>query len=379
MGERARAAINPYRDDGRLSTVVPPRPDDALAFHRSLPGYAPTPLLALPALARVLGIGALWIKDEGQRFGLGAFKALGASWAIHRWMAPRPPGSPVTFATATDGNHGRAVAWTARTLGQRAVIFVPRHTVPARIAAIEGEGARVVVVEGTYDEAVRRAAAEATTQGWQVISDTAYPGYEEIPISIMAGYETLFAEAAEQMAATGAGEPTLVLLQAGVGGLACAGASFFARRLGARRPRIGVVEPVDADCLLESITSEGGQIREGRGGQTSIMAGLNCGMPSLAAWPILRVGIDVFLAVDDGFAEEAMRRLASGAGGDPRVVAGESGAAGLAGLLALLSDNEIAEARSALDVGPDSRVLLVNTEGATDPEGYRRIVGSDPC
>lgn len=373
--DRFRFALNPYRQDPVPAAALPPPSGDALAFHRSLPGYQPTPLLALPALAAELGLAALWLKDEGPRFGLGAFKALGASWAIDRWMSERGGGAPATLATATDGNHGRAVAWTARALGQKAVVFVPRNTVPARIAAISGEGAEVVVVDGTYDDAVRRAAAESAARGWQVISDTAYPGYTEIPRFIMAGYETLFAEVAEQMDAVGSGGPTAVLLQAGVGGLACAGVSFYSRRSGVPRPRIAAVEPMDADCLLESIASPGGQIREGRGGQHSIMAGLNCGTPSLAAWPTLRAGIDLFLAVDDGFAEEAMRRLAAGSGGDPHVVAGESGAAGLAGLLALYREPGLGAARPALGLGPTSRVLIVNTEGATDPAGYRRIVG----
>lgn len=374
---RCRFALNPYREEAVPVSLVPPALD-AQAFHRSLPGYRPTPLLALPGLAADLGLEALWVKDEGQRFGLGAFKALGASYAIHRWKREPAGGQATTLATATDGNHGRAVAWTARMLGRRAVIFVPRNTVPARLAAIRDEGAEVVVVDGTYDDAVRRAAAESAARGWQVISDTAYQGYTEIPRWIMAGYETLFSEAAEQLEAAGWGGPTVVLLQAGVGGLACAGVGFYARRAERRRPRLVVVEPTDADCLLESITSPGGEIREGRGSQNSIMAGLNCGTPSLVAWPVLRAGIDLFLAVDDAFAEEAMRRLAAGTWGDPRVVAGESGAAGLAGLLALCRKPELRRAREAVGLGPRGRVLVVNTEGATDPASYRRIVGADP-
>jgi diaminopropionate ammonia-lyase len=323
----------------------------------------------------------VWVKDEGRRFGLSAFKALGASYAMHcivRQGGASAPAGSITFATATDGNHGRAVAWTARTLGQRSVVFVPRNTVPARITAIRGEGAEVVVVDGTYDEAVRRAAEESAARGWQVVSDTAYPGYTEIPGWIMAGYETIFAEATAQLEAAGSGDPDAVLLQAGVGGLACAGACFYVRRAGAGRPRLVVVEPTDADCLLESIASPGGEPCEGRGGQDSIMAGLNCGMPSLAAWPVLRLAVDLFLAVEDGFAEDAMRRLAFGAGGDPRVVTGESGAAGLAGLLALCREPALRQVRAALGLGSAARVLLVSTEGATDPAGYRRIVGAEP-
>jgi diaminopropionate ammonia-lyase len=274
------------------------------------------------------------------------------------------------------------VAWTARSLGQRAVIYVPANMAPARLAALRAEGAEVVVVRGTYDDAVRQAAADSASRGWHVVSDTAYPGYTDIPAWIMAGYETLFAETSRQLARAGAGEPDVLFLQAGVGGLAGAGAAYHVRRAGARRPRLVVVEPTDADCLLESILSPGGERVTGRGGQGSIMAGLNCGTPSLVAWPLLRAATDAFLAVPDRCAERAMRLLAAGTDGDPRVVAGESGAAGLAGLLALVEPPgpgpDPAGARRALGLDGRTAVLLVNTEGATDPEGYRRVVGADP-
>ena len=352
----------------------------------------PAPLVALPALAATLGVAALDVKDESARSTLGSFKALGAPHAllrlIERRLAPRRVAAAELLAgaaadalrdlvaiSATDGNHGRAVAWAARRLGQRAVIFVPGNTVAARIEAIQGEGAEVVVVPGSYDETVRRAAAEAERNGWQVISDTAYPGYTEIPGWIMEGYGTIFEEAARQLAELGGAEPSLVLLQAGVGGLACAGSLFYWWR--GRRPTLVAVEPTDADCLLESAASPDGSIREAKGRQDSIMAGLNCGTPSLLAWPLIRDGMDAFLAVDDDFAREAMRLLASGEGGDPAVVSGESGAAGLAGLLALASEASLAEAREALGLR-GARVLLVSTEGATDPPSWERIVGRRP-
>ncbi len=373
--ERTRFVHNRFRSSAEAPPWPPP-PGDVEPFHRSLPGYAPTRLVALPALAKRLGVAELWVKDESRRLGLPAFKVLGASYAIHRFAQRRAVGAgPCTFATATDGNHGRAVAWAARRLGQRAVIFVPGNTVAARIEAIQGEGAEVVVVPGSYDETVRRAAAEAERNGWQVISDTAYPGYTEIPGWIMEGYGTIFEEAARQLAELGGAEPSLVLLQAGVGGLACAGSLFYWWR--GRRPTLVAVEPTDADCLLESAASPDGSIREAKGRQDSIMAGLNCGTPSLLAWPLIRDGMDAFLAVDDDFAREAMRLLASGEGGDPAVVSGESGAAGLAGLLALASEASLAEAREALGLR-GARVLLVSTEGATDPPSWERIVGRRP-
>jgi diaminopropionate ammonia-lyase len=349
----------------------PPAPGDVESFHRTLPGYEPTPLVKLPDLARELHVGELWVKDESKRLGLNAFKVLGASYAVHRFMRAQPAGAAFTFATATDGNHGRAVAWAAKRLGQKAVVFVPRNTVPARIEAIRAEGAEVVVVDGTYDDTVRRAAGEAAECGWQVISDTAYPGYTEIPAWIMEGYTTLFAESARQLEAAGRGPPTAVLLQAGVGGLACAGTLFY-WRLG-KRPKLVSVEPTDADCLRESIASPDGGIREARGKQDSIMAGLNCGTPSLLAWPVIRAGMDGFLAVDDEYAREAMRRLAKAG-----IVSGESGAAGLAGLLALRQETGLAAAARDLVLGDGARVLLISTEGATDPASYEKIVGKRP-
>jgi diaminopropionate ammonia-lyase len=383
---RVRLDWNRHRQAELAPGTIPPADPRALAFHRTLPGYRPTPLVALPCLAAALGLGQVWLKDEAPRFGLLAFKGLGASWAIHRFLETRGGGTTapgrVTFATATDGNHGRAVAWTARLLGQHAVVFVPRNTVPARVEAIRREGARVVVVDGTYDEAVRRAAAESEASGWHVISDTAYPGYLEVPRWIMAGYETLFAEAAEALAARGHGDaPDAVLLQAGVGGFAAAGAAFLARRAaaaGRARPALVVVEPTDADGLRASIVAPGGEPRAGQGGQNSIMAGLNCGMPSLVAWPLLRATADAFLAVDDAYAEAAVRALAAGTGNDPPVAAGESGAAGLAGLLALCREPDLADARRRLRLDGRARVLLVSTEGPTDPESWRRIVGRPP-
>lgn len=381
---------------------------DARAFHRALPGYAPTPLVSMPVLAEALGLKSVWVKDESKRFGLNAFKALGASYAVYKFLKSQADARREwVFATATDGNHGRAVAWTARRLGHKAVVFVPRNTVKARIDAIRGEGAEVAVVDGTYDETVKHAAAESEKHGWQVISDTAYPGYMQIPAWIMEGYTTLFEEAQEQIGALGVGGPHAVFVQAGVGGLACSAALFYQRfasraaeqgaeksaekgaEKGAEKidpvlvsPVLISVEPLDADCLLESIASPDGSIRQAKGGQNSIMAGLNCGTPSLLAWPVIRSAFRGFLAVDDDYAKAAMRRLAGGTGGDASVVAegdasvvaGESGAAGLAGLLALCQEPGLESARKELGLGKNSRVLILNTEGDTDPENYRRIV-----
>lgn len=371
---KAKAEFNQFLDDG---AAVPPEPSDALEFHRSLACYRPTPLYSLPGLADEFGIGSLLIKDESQRFGLKAFKALGASYAMHRWM--KANGSPakgaVTFCTATDGNHGRAVAWTAKALGQKAVVFVPRNTAPGRIAAIKGEGAQVIVVDGTYDDTVRRGAKDAAKNGWQVVSDTAYPGYLEIPAWIMGGYTTLFAETDRQLSEQKLPEPDIVFLQAGVGGLACAGVSHYRAPKRENRPLLAVVEPVAADCLRASIASPDGSPVKDYGPQDSIMAGLNCGTPSPLAWPVIKAHCEYFLAVDDIFAEEAMRALAAPESGDPSVVAGESGAAGLAGLFALCRKPELEDDREELGLGEDCAVLVINTEGDTDPANYKKIVG----
>lgn len=377
MPRTAPKAVSSFNDFMDEDAPVPAPPADAPAFHKTLPGYKPTPLYSMPGLAEEFGLGMILLKDESKRFGLNAFKGLGASYAMHRWMEAngRPKPGTVTFCTATDGNHGRAVAWTAKALGQSAVVFVPKNTVKARIDAIRSEGARVEVVQGTYDETVRRAAAEAEKNRWQVISDTAYPGYMEIPAWIMAGYTTLFAEVEQQIKEQKLPQPDVVFLQAGVGGLACAGVMHYRAEGRARRPVLAVVEPVTADCLRASIASEDGAPVKDHGAQDSIMAGLNCGTPSLLAWEHIKNHCEYFLAVDDIFAEEAMRALASPEFGDPKVVSGESGAAGLAGLFALCRKPELEIDRDELGLDEAATVLIINTEGDTDPENFRRIVG----
>ncbi len=350
----------------RLAEPSCPPPDErAIAFHRTLPGYAPTPLLSLPRLARELGIASLLVKDESHRFGLQAFKALGASYAMHRWIESHPGASPdLAFCAATDGNHGRAVAWTARRLGRRAVIYMPADSAAARVQAVRSEGAEVVLVEGTFDDCVRRCASDAESGGMQAVSDTAYPGYTDIPRWIMLGYQTIFREVEEAAA-----RPHVVVLQAGVGGFAAAGAAWYASRRGRLRPRLVCVEPVEAACCLES--AEAGSRRPASGSQRTIMAGLSCGEVSPEAWPVLRDSIDLFLAIGDGYAEEAMRLYAR-----EGIVSGESGAAGLGALLALAGEPSLREAAAALALCRETSVLVVNTEGDTDPAGYRRVVAA---
>ncbi len=389
----ARFLINPLRRDvpdwsaPELAYLQRIRDKAQLPLHRSLPGYAPTPLAALPDLAAELGLGRVLVKDEGGRFGIQAFKGLGASFAVdsvlrRRWRdvagdepAPASFTDPVarerlgaiTFTAATDGNHGRAVAWTARRLGQQAVIFMPADTAAARIRHIEAEGAAVRLIEGTFDDCVRACAQTAEREGWQVIADTAYPGYMEVPGDIMTGYSTIFAEIEQQLDTP----PDVVLLPAGVGGLAGAGAAHYTLTHGAERPRLVCVEPVDSACFIESLEVGDGLPHAASGRQQSLMAGLNCGEPSLLAWPVVRDAVDVLLAIEDHWAEEAMRvHWRCG------IVSGESGAATLAGLLALLRDPDLEPARRSLGLGPRTSVLVINTESDTDPENWARVTGA---
>jgi diaminopropionate ammonia-lyase len=346
-------------------------------FHASLAGYGPTPLHSLPGLARELGVARIFVKDESQRFGLNAFKVLGASWAAHRFFE-RNGGGADTLASATDGNHGRAVAWTARQAGKRAVIYVPRHTVPARIAAIRAEGAEVVVVDGTFDDAVRRADQDSRANHWQVFSDTAYPGYMEIPAWIMEGYSTMFAEIDAQFAELRSRPPGVVMVQAGVGGLAGAAVRHFLGAEREHRPVLVTVQSTQADGLVESATSGDGEPHATRGNQETMMAELACGMPSLVAWPILKSGVTLFISVEDRFAAEAMRRLYFPALGDPRIISGEAGAAGLAGLIALCGAAEFADARERLGISHNTSVLVLNSEGDTDPVNFAKVTESQP-
>lgn len=364
----------------RERTEAPPGLDRAArlagfawSFHHTLRPYRPTPVRALPALAQSLGIGALWLKDESSRFGLGAFKALGASFAMHRYREEHDVGGDAVFTTATDGNHGRAVAWMARILGMRSVIYMPAHSVRARVEAIVNEGAQVVLVEEGYDAAVERAQAAGRTHGWIVIQDTTTPDYREIPEWIGAGYWTMARELESTINGADAPEVDLVVLHAGVGTWPAAMVQYFWHRYGARRPKIVIVEPVEAACVLESVRA--GRPVMATGSLRTMMAGLNCGFPSLGALAVLRDSVDALIAIPDEWAGLAMRRLASGDGGDPVVVAGESGAASVAGLLALAADPDGAAIRERLQLTRESRVLVWSTEGATDPEHWARVVG----
>lgn len=351
-------------------------------FHRRLPGYAPTPVVDLPEVAREIGVASVTAKIETERFGLPAFKILGASWAIYRELCRRVPGiegrwetlddlreaiSPlgeVTFVAATDGNHGRAVAHMAALFGQRAHILVPDGMAQARIEAIEGEGATVEVVDGSYDDAILLSARMAD-EHHIVISDTSWPGYEDVPQDVIDGYSTIFTELEDQLRHTPAPLPTQMFVQMGVGALGAAAI----RSAMDWEAKVVSVEPADAACILASLRAKAPV--EVPGPHRSIMAGLNCGIPSPIAWPVLWTGIDLALAIPDDAAREAMRVLARAG-----VVAGETGAAGLGGVLSLASSDDWARMRRYLKLDDRSHVLVVVTEGATDPAAWEAITGA---
>jgi len=362
-----------------------PRPDRApLRFHRRLPGYEETPLVDAPKLAEALDVGKVFVKDESSRLGLPAFKVLGASWAVYRALEERlgedfgdweeiweleeriEPLRPLSLVTATDGNHGRAVARVARLLGLGAKIFVPDDMALARREAISEEGAEVIVVDGTYDEAVELSAEEAGESAL-VVSDMSWPGYERIPLWVIEGYSTMLWEIDDELERRNEAGPDLVVVQVGVGAFAAAVARHFRSPGASTHPKLVGVEPANADCLLESVAA--GRIVSVPGPHDSIMSGLNCGRPSPVAWPTVSRGIDLLVAVDDEPAREAMRLAA-----DSGVVSGETGAAGLGGLMELLRAGEEEATRKALGVGEETRVLLFNCEGATDPDAYRRVL-----
>ncbi len=347
------------------------------------PGYAPTPLVSLPDVAQAARVAAVHYKDEGGRFGLGSFKALGGAYAVLRLLSTelakrglanaassaeliegkyRKATQGITVTCATDGNHGRSVAWGAQRFGCRCVIFVHEHVSQGRRDAIAQYGAEIRVVPGTYDDAVRAAQRTAAQEGWFVISDTSYPGYTEVPRDVMQGYRLMAEEAAEALEQP----PTHVFVQGGVGGVAAAVSAQMRARYGASAPRLIVVEPDRAACLLAS--AEAGQPTAVAGDLDTLMAGLACGEPSLLAWQELERAAFAFMAVPDAAAVDCMRLLARR---EPKVVAGESAVAGLAGLLLAAREPF---ARTALGLEEDSRVLLFGTEGATDPALYAKLV-----
>src|ERR1700733_14434604 len=376
-----RSALDP-RDADTLSVKAA---EEVERFLRHRENHVATPLHALPALARELGVGAIHIKDEGLRLGLGSFKALGGSYAVIRLVldaaserldrvvdvaelhAPdvRAVAAAMTFACATDGNHGRSVAQGARLVGARAVVFVHSGVSQERVDAIARFGAEIVRVAGAYDDSVEEAARVAAKNGWTIVSDTSWPGYERIPALVMQGYTAMVREALRQLPQP----PTHVFVQAGVGGVAAAVAGHLAVALADQRPMFVVVEPARAACVYESARA-GRPVRIEQG-EPAVMALLDCYDPSPLAGRVLSRVADGFMTVEEEDPVAALKRLGPPLGPDPAIVAGESGGVGLAGLISALADPE---ARKALRLGPRSRIFVINTEGATDPLRYAELV-----
>ena len=367
---------------------------DVYEFHKSLPNYQPTPLVDLKNLAAHYGVKKVWLKDESKRFGLNAFKVLGGSYAIGKYLSQRlgkdinelpynvlisdevkKELGDVTFVTATDGNHGRGVAWMANRLKQKSVVYMPKGSAQMRFDAIAREGADVTITDLNYDDAVRLANKGAEDYGWIMVQDTAWDAYEEIPLWIMQGYSTIINEVVEQLKACGNEKPTHVFLQAGVGSFAGAVQGYLAHLYGDDRPITVICEPHGANCIYKSMEANDGNPHNVGGDLTTIMAGLACGEPNTISWKILRDNADFSVSCDDQIAARGMRVLSSPLGDDTRVISGESGAVGL-GLFTILSERkeEFAELMKELKIDENSKILCISTEGDTDVEGYRNVV-----
>ena len=388
-------AINPHRFTGECPDFLSREATEPVRhFHESLEQYAPTPLVSLPGLAARLGIAGIFVKDESRRFGLNAFKGLGGSYALAKVICEELGIDPKTvtmqelqrpenrkriekmvFITTTDGNHGKGISWAAGLLGAKSYVYMPRGSVEARAQAIRDAGsAEVTITDLSYDDAVRYSAQKARENGWYLVQDTSWPGYEIVPRWIIQGYTTMVYEALDQLALHGIKRPSHVFLQAGVGAMAGGVTGALRCTYGTDMPEVVIAEPEEVACIFESARQDDGSCHKATGSEVTIMAGLNCAEPCQITWPILRDFADLYFACPDTVAARGMRILAAPEAGDPAVVSGESGAVTTGLLTLLLEDKKLWEFRDKAGLGKDSVVLLINTEGDTDPEGYRDIV-----
>lgn len=394
--EKIQWAINrmPKSEDKFLEVMSLDNVKQAHSFHQSFPQYSVTPLASLNGMAEHLGLAGMYVKDESYRFGLNAFKVLGGSFAMARYIASemkrdvsdmtyeyltsakfREEFGQATFFTATDGNHGRGVAWAANKLGQKAVVHMPKGSTKTRFDNIAKEGAKVTIEEVNYDDCVRMAAAEAEqTPHGVVVQDTAWEGYEEIPSWIMQGYGSMAGEAAQQLRELAVNRPTHVFVQAGVGSLAGAVVGYFTNLYPENPPKFIVMEAASAACLYKGAEAGDGNPRIVSGDLETIMAGLACGEPNTIGWDILRNHVTAFLSCPDWVSAKGMRMLAAPVKGDPKVVSGESGAVGMGVISTIMQDDEYKELREALELDRYSQVLMFSTEGDTDPDKYKKVV-----
>ncbi len=359
-------------------------------FHQSFPQYQPTPLANLSQTAQLLGLSQIFVKDESHRFGLNAFKVLGGSYAIgnviaarmqvdidavdYAWLtadAVQQTVGALTFITATDGNHGRGVAWTATALGQKSIVYMPKGSAPARLDNIRKAGAQASITDLCYDDTVRLAREHAQAHDYILVQDTAWDDYTEVPTHIMQGYLTMALEAMMQLGDT---QPTHIFLQAGVGSLPGALAGFFANVYSDHKPIIVIVEPNKADCIYRTAAASDGSLHFVTEEMDTIMAGLACGEPNPISWAVLRDYADFFLSCPDYTSAKGMRMLATPVAGDDAVVSGESGAATFGAVAEIMQNPALQSVRNILQLGEQSNVLCFSTEGATDLEHYRHIV-----
>lgn len=396
MDQKIQWAVNqmPKTDDKNLPIMGLEEIKKARTFHESFPQYTKTPLTKLDHMAEYLGVKEVFLKDESYRFGLNAFKVLGGSFAMARYIASetgkdvselpysvltsdqlKKEFGQATFFTATDGNHGRGVAWAANRLGQKAVVHMPKGSTQTRLENIAKEGAQVDIQEMNYDDCVRLAAKEADeTERGVIVQDTAWDGYEEIPAWIMQGYGTMAMEAGEQLKEYGCERPTHIFVQAGVGSLAGAVVGYFTNLYADNPPTFVVVEADVAACLYKGAAAGDGGIRIVDGDMQTIMAGLACGEPNTISWDILKNHVKVFIAAPDWVAANGMRMLAAPIKGDTSVTSGESGAAPFGALAAMMTMDEYKDLRNDIGLDENSKVLLFSTEGDTDPDRYKNIV-----
>ena len=384
----------PKTDDKYLDLMSIETVDKVLAFHQSFPMYEETPLVELKEMAKYLGVGSFFVKDESYRFGLNAFKVLGGSLAIAKYIAEKldmditdlpydkliskeikDKFGQATFFTATDGNHGRGVAWAANKLGQKSVVLMPKGTVPIRHENIKKEGAKVTIEEVNYDACVRMASEMAKeVENGVVVQDTAWEGYEKIPSWIMEGYGTMAFEASKQLKDGNVDRPTHVFVQAGVGSLPGAIAGYYANLYPDNPPIFVVIEADAADCHYKSAVEKDGEIRIVTGDLQTVMAGLACGEPNTISFDILKNHADFFVSMPDWVAKRGMRMLGAPLKGDPSVISGESGAPAMGLMDAIMNDDYYKDLKEAMKLDENSVVLMFSTEGDTDPDNYKKIV-----
>ena len=361
---------------------------EILNFHQTVPGYEETPLYSLRDFSSSIGIGKVYVKDESHRFGLNAFKGLGGIYSAAAYLKERhslefstfdkllaqlQDKAPETFVTATDGNHGKGIAWAAQLLNQRSLVFMPKNTSKSRVEAIEALGGKVAVTDLNYDDTVRYASNVAHKNNWPVIQDTSWKGYEDIPLKIMQGYSTIISEIKTQLK-DDFNELTHVFLQAGVGSFAGAMAASLIQSMDHDNIKIVIVEPENAACLYKSAEHTSGKPQNVSGDLQTMMAGLSCGEPSIHGWSILKDSAEAFIHCNDDISLRGMRKLGRPTGKDEKIISGESGSVTIGSLHEIMTNSDFKNMAEQLGLNKKSRVLLINTEGDTDPENYQRVM-----